>query len=206
MSHEIEARFKNFDYISVGALLASNGFKRVGIFPFKLTSYNGLKPGQTIRVRDEKHRITFTVKQRNPDDKYETEWEVIVSDYSMMTQMVEQLGIIKKYELVKYREIFQDESNEVIFDFFPGLDPYMEIESKTEKDLKKTMNLLGVSTEPIFTAKNLYWETYGITMDRKDADLNFSNALEALGPSITKNKDKFIAKLEKQRKTFGLSR
>jgi CYTH domain-containing protein len=202
MSHEIERRFKNFDYINVGSLLAANGFNRIGGFAFKISSYVGLKPGQTIRVRDEKDQITFTIKQRNQGEKYDTEWEVTVSDYNMMVQMMEKLNLEKKYELVKYREIFQDESNEVIFDFFPGLNPYMEIESKTEQDLKKTMEILGVNEEPTFTAKNLYWDEYGIPMERKDADLNFSNAIDALGSLITKNKNQFIDILEKQRKTF----
>ncbi len=119
-----------------------------------------------------------------------------------MVQMISQLNVEKKYELVKFREIYQDDSNEVIFDSFPGLEPYMEIESKTEQDLKKTMKLLGVSQEPVFTAKNLYWETYGIPMERKDADLNFSNALEAFDQFITKNKEQFVKILSKQQKDF----
>jgi hypothetical protein len=119
-----------------------------------------------------------------------------------MRQIIEQLQIEKKYELVKYREIFQNDSNEVVFDFFPELDPYMEIESKTEADLKSTMGLLGVSEETHFTAKTLYLEAYGITMDRKDGDLDFSNAKEALGSLITKNKDKFDLILKTQKKIF----
>ena len=41
--------------------------------------------------------------------------------------MIKQLGFTKKYELVKFREIYRNESNEVIFDFFPGLEPYIEV-------------------------------------------------------------------------------
>jgi CYTH domain-containing protein len=84
MSTEIERRFKNFDYPTIGTLLGAHNFERIGGFLFKLTVFNPTKPGQTVRIRDDQNRITFTVKQKNPEDQYDTEWDVNISDYNTM--------------------------------------------------------------------------------------------------------------------------
>ncbi len=203
MSQEIEKRFKNFDYNKIKKIFKENDIKKVGGFLFKLTSYQGTKEGQSIRIRDEGHKITFTIKQKNPNS-YDTEWEVVIDNYEMMDQMIKQMNIKKRYDLFKYREIYvtKDKKNEIVFDFFPALGPYMEVESKTEKDLLKTMKLLGLELEPNFEAKDLYWDIYGITKDRKSADLTFDNAGEVLGPLVTKNKVNFSKILGHQQTTL----
>ncbi len=200
MSAEIEKRFKNFDYKTIKQLLEKANINKVGGQLFHLTSYVPLKPHQTIRTRSEGDKITFTIKQKaNKDDKYDIEYEVNVSDYDMINKILEQLDIKKRYHLEKFREIYADSNNEVIFDHFPGLGPYMEIESKTEPDLFGTMKKLGLEEEENFTAKDLYWVHYGITKERKDNDLTFDNAEEMLGPFITKNKEEFLKILNHQR-------
>ena len=60
------------------------------------------------------------------------------------------------------------------------------------------MKKLGLEDESKFTAKDLYYELYGISKDRKDSDLTFTNAEEMLGKYITKNKDQFIKILKHQ--------
>ncbi len=204
MSLEIEKRFKNFDYTKLKKIFKENEIKRVGGFLFKLTSYQGTKEGQSIRIRDEGNKITFTIKQKNANN-YDTEWEVNIDNYEMMDKMIQQLNIKKRYDLFKYREIYvtKDKKNEIVFDFFPALNPYMEIESKTEKDLLKLMKQLGLKEEPNFVAKDLYWELYGITKDRKDGDLTFDNAGEILGPLVNKNKVNFSQILEHQQTTLN---
>ena len=119
--------------------------------------------------------------------------------------MLLQLKLEKNFELHKYREIYRTKNGktEVIFDNFPGLPPYMEIESKTEKDLQKTMKLLGLPEEPKFSASDLYLEHYGITKDRPDFPLTFSNAFEYLSKYITKNKKDFNDLIKKQIKKYN---
>jgi hypothetical protein len=81
-----------------------------------------------------------------------------------------------------------------------GLLVYHEIESKTETELFDLMKKLNLTAEK-FTSLDLYYEYYGITKDRKQGDLLFSNVVEIMTPYITKNKDSFI-KLVQHQKSF----
>ena len=140
MSLEIEKRFKNFNYNQIKKKFKNNEIKKVGGFLFKMSTYKSSVEGQSIRIRDEGHRITFTIKQKKPQS-YDTEYEVIVDNYEMIDKMIKLMGYQKNYDLYKYREIYKtkDNKSEIVFDHFPGLPPYMEIESKTEKELNKTI-------------------------------------------------------------------
>ena len=87
----------------------------------------------------------------------------------MMNIMLHQLNLEEKYQLNKFREIYKSKNgkNEVIFDHFPGLPGYMEIESSNEKELEKTMKLFGVKDEPKFTGgDSLQVDTWNITTFR----------------------------------------
>jgi len=199
MSSEIEKRFKDFNYKKITKKLLKNEFTKVGAFVFKIINFKGLVPNQRIRIRDEGFRITFTIKILS-ENSYDTEYEVIVNDYNMIEKMMEQLQLTKLYDLHKFREIYKsnDGKTEVIFDHFPGLPPYMEIESESEKDLFETMKKLNLHDEPKFAAKDLYFSVYGITKDRKDDSLTFENA-DKLIEYITKNKSYFQKILKYQR-------
>ncbi len=118
--------------------------------------------------------------------------------------MIQLMGLEKNYDLYKYREIYKTKNNksEIVFDHFPGLPPYMEIESNNEKELYKMMKKLELFEEPHFTSKDLYLEQYGITKDRKDGSLTFDNAKDVLSKFITKNKENFDNILKKQIKKF----
>lgn len=203
MSLEIEKRFKIFDYNKIKKQFKKLEIKKVRGILFKLAVYKSPKDKMTVRIRDEGVKITFTIKQNKGGDKiYDTEYEVVVDNYDMMDQMIQLLGLEKLYDLHKYREIYKTKNNktEIIFDHFPGLPPYMEVESKTEKELKSVIKKLGLNDEANFTAKDLYFEQYGITKERKDTSLNFTNADKMLDNFITNNKEQFNIILKHQNK------
>lgn len=203
MSLEIEKRFKNFNYNQIKKKFKDNNITKVGGYLFKISTYKSPKEGQSIRIRDEGTKITFTIKQKAINN-YDTEYEVIVDNYEMIDTMIQLMGLEKNYDLYKYREIYKTKNNksEIVLDHFPGLPPYMEIESSTEKELYKMMKTLELLEEPHFTAKDLYLEQYGITKDRKDGSLTFDNAKDVLSKFITKNKQNFDIILKKQIKKF----
>ena len=203
MSLEIEKRFKNFDYGDLKKKLTQLGFKKTGSYLQRMRLYQGRKPDQSIRVRVEGNKTTLTVKKRNIDS-YETEWEVEVSSYSMMKRILKQLGLVKRYDLEKYRETYlsPDHKTNVVFDHFPGLPPYIEVESQTEADLFKVMSLLGLSEEGKFAASDLYFACYGIVKTKKEQDLTFQNADTVFSGSIQKRKSTFMKLLDQQRKHF----
>jgi predicted adenylyl cyclase CyaB len=203
MPLEIEKRFKNFNYIEM-----IKNFKKIGIKNMEnqmqiFSSYIGIKKDQSIRIRIEGDKTTFTIKQKNAGN-YDSEWEVVVNDYNMIDKMLSELNIKKKYQMEKYREIYltKNGKNEIVFDHYPGLPPYMEIESSSEAELKKTMKILNLVDEQPFSAKDLYYDLYGITKSREDSDLTFKNANKLMGNYILKNKTKFYAIIREQKKIF----
>ena len=201
MSYEIEERFRNFDYKSIKNKLKELDVKHKGSFLFKIASYKSENDNKSIRIRDEGYQITFTIKI-NEQKQYIKEYEVVVDNYDMIDNMIQLMGIKKHYDLHKYREIYRTKNNktEIIFDHYPGLPPYMEIESKTEKDLLSFMKKLNLTKENEFSAGDLYNEYYGIPLIRKLETLTFDNANNVFLKMITKNKKQFIDILQQQKK------
>ena len=197
MSLEIEKRFKNFDYKTLKKLFKKYNIQKNGGYLFNVTGFIPLNKNQSIRTRNEGSKITFTIKEKT--NTYDKEWEVNVNDQAMINEMLQLLGIEKGYTLEKFREIYKDNNNELIFDHYPGLEPYLEIESNTENNLLKMMKNLNLKLESKFTAKDLYFIEYGISKERQDKDLTFDNALEMFDSFITKNKDKFIKIINHQK-------
>lgn len=208
MPVEIEKRFKNFNYKKTKKIIQDNGFTFFGSFLFKVIYYKTNVPNQTIRLRDEGHRITFTIKMYDPN-KYELEDEIIINDFNVFNKMLNSMGVEKGLELHKYREIYMsnDQKTEIIFDHFPGLPPYMEIESETEKNLFDTMRLLDLNEDSKFNSLDLYLEHYNINKNQmNDCPLNFYD----IEPCVLKlienknNKKKFSKLLKKQKKSLIL--
>jgi adenylate cyclase class IV len=199
MSTEIEKKFRNFDLVEIQRRLAG-----IGITPkqflFRIASFQVLPGLKTIRVRHEGDKTTLTVKEEGKNSEYDTEWEVIVSDFTTTKQILEKLGMKCNYMLEKFRTVYPvaKYDAEVVFDEFPALPPYMEIEAKTEPQLLELMRLLGLANEPKFAATGLYDEIYGITPNREKGDLTFERAEEEMGKYITKNGELFRSRLEEQ--------
>ena len=147
-----------------------------------------LKENQIIRTRNEGNKITFTIKEKTTS----------YDNQNMMNEMLQLLGIKKAYDIEKFREIYKDDNNELVFDHYSGLEPYLEIESNSEENLEQMMLKLNLITESKFNAKELYYLEYGISKERPDRGLTFDNALEMFDSYITKNKDKFIKILTHQ--------
>ena len=198
MSLEIEKRFKKFDYKTLRDKFDKLNIIKDGGELFKVSAFVPVKKNQMIRTRNEGNKITFTIKEGT--DTYDKEWEVVVSDQEMMDEMLNLLGINRAYSLEKFREKYKYKNSELVFDHYPGLPPYLEIESPNEDELNDLIQKLELKDEN-FSARDLYYDLYGISKDRENTDLLFNNVLELFEPYIQFNKDKFI-KLVQHQKTF----
>jgi len=203
---EVEKRYRVTDYDIIKQKLDSNSKYEKG-YLFRVTLFNSNKPKQIIRVRDESKQITFTIK--NKEKEFAEEFEVIVSDYLTTIEMLKQLGHEINYSMEKYREIYYNKEYdvEIVLDHFPGLPPYIEIESKksNEKDVDAFAKILELKDDGQFGAKDLYYEHYGITKDRKESNTTFETIYDIFEPYITKNKKDFLRIITKQIISFNLS-
>lgn len=151
MGKEIEKRFFKFDKREVVEKLKALNAKHKGEHVFKVWKFDipshMASDIHTLRVRDEGHKRTFTIKKRGKHDKYDTEFEVKIQDPQEMLKMLELMNFKLDHYYEKVRDIYKVGTSEVIFDIYPGMPLSMEIESKNVSILKKLMKKLGVKDD-----------------------------------------------------------
>jgi adenylate cyclase class 2 len=200
MSKEIEKRFFNFDRLEIERILKNLGAVKKGIFLFKIIQYKSNPPIKTLRLRDEGHRITFTIKEKTND--FDLENEVIVNNFKEMRTMLNKLGHKEKYYMEKIREIYDIGDAELIFDHYPGLPGYIEIEAPTEKKLNELIEKFGLNqNEKYGNFSIMYKELYQTGIDDLGyLNITFENINETVKPLVSKNADIFEKIVEGQKK------
>lgn len=164
-------------------------------------------PDSYVRIRDESDRTTMTSKT-NLNDKFVTEYEVVISDFSHGVKILESLGCKKIYFLEKFRETWNYMDVEIVIDSLPGTSEYIEIEGKDETHILKVQHILGLD-EPIthFRKYDLYYSEYGTRSEEIIlGDIRFNNAMIKLYPKLCINKEKFIQTIEKQLEEISKSK
>ena len=142
----------------------------------------------------------MTIKN-NLTDKFPIENEVIISDFEEGINILLALGCKKRYYYEKYREIWNLNNSEIIFDMNPGIPELMEVESLQKKELDilcKKLNL-NIKNYQGFSNNTIYMDLFGIVIP-KTLDLTFKNAGKELKP--TKNKDAFNKLVKMQLSEF----
>jgi adenylate cyclase class IV len=201
MPKEYEYRFNSYDKKVIITKLKELGAKYFGTFKFRVMVFiDHLNSEKYIRVRDEGHRITMTVKN-NLTDKFPEENEIIISDFDEGVKILLAIGCKKKYNYEKYREIWNLKNSEIIFDMNPGIPELMEVESTKKKELDDLCKKLELNIKNYqgYSNNKIYMDLFGIVIP-KTIDLTFSNISKVLTP--TKNKDEFIKLIKMQLAQF----
>lgn len=202
MPKEYEYRFSDYNKKDIITKLKELKAKYFGTFKFRVMVFSDVTNSEKyIRIRDEGHRVTMTIKN-NLTDKFPIENEVIINDYDEGIKIFLQLGCNKKYYYEKYREIWNYKNSEVIFDMNPGIPELMEVESSTKKELEilcKKLEL-NITNYKGFANSTRYNDLFGISIDPKTLNLTFKSALKELKP--TKNKEEFVKLVKMQIKEF----
>jgi adenylate cyclase class IV len=201
MPKEYEYRFNTYNKKDIISKLKELGAKYFGTFKFKVMVFVDHNNSEKyIRVRDEGHRVTMTVKN-NLTDKFPIENEVIISDFDEGINILLAVGCKKKYYYEKYREIWNLKNSEIIFDMGPGIPELMEVESIKKKELDDICKKLDLDIKNYqgFSNNKIYLDLFGIIIP-KTLDLTFKNALKELKP--TKNVEEFKKLVKMQIKEF----
>jgi predicted adenylyl cyclase CyaB len=204
MPKEYELRFINFNKNNIINKLKLGGGKQIHkaiIYEYIVFKHPlGIK-NTYIRVRKEFDNITFTYKC-NTDKKFVDEYEINVSDYDVFVNMLFMIGFKKAYTIKKLREKWSiNGCKEIVFDTYPGLPEYMEIECDTKDKIYKLMNKLNLKEEKLFQPGDLYESLYGIKKQNKKKlnDLTFETANKVFSKRIKKNKTLFNKILKAQK-------
>jgi adenylate cyclase class IV len=137
----------------------------------------------------------------NLKNKFVTEYEVEIDDFQSGVDLLLSLGCKIKYYAEKIRETWKVPGcKEIVFDSYPGLKEYIEIECNSEKILNFTMKKLDVKPDNSdISIDGMYLNQYGIKKDRKKSErFTFKDSKKNLSKFITKNKSTFNKIIKEQ--------
>ncbi len=175
---EIEVKFLNIDSDLIENRLKESGAKKVfeRFYKRKVFDYPDLrldKAGAFIRLRDEGDKIMLAFKQRigmaanaKSNDKGMEEIEVEVNDFEKTAKLLLKAGFIEKHYVENRRIRYQLDDIEFDIDFWPQIEPYLEIEAPSWERIDEAISLLKLNSEDkrIFSTFQVY-ELKGINLN-----------------------------------------
>jgi adenylate cyclase, class 2 len=173
MEIEYEATFCNINKDGIRVRLKKAGAKLIKPefmqkrINFDLPKGNEIKGGW-LRVRDEGDKITMSLKVVDRD-KIHNQKEICleIDDFSKAVIFLESIGCKKRAYQESMRELWTVDGVEVTLDEWPFLEPYVEIEGKSEKSVGEVSKKLGFDYKnALFCSIDILYENkYGIPKD-----------------------------------------
>ena len=139
--------------------------------------FNPTIPGKWIRLRTNGSKTTLAIKNIESLKIDGTkEIEIEVSDFYTTNEILKELGYVPKGIQENKRIRYDLNGVEIDIDTWPKIPTYMEIEGKTEIDVYKTLELLGIPKERATSldVQGIYKEVYGIDIN-KEPNLSFND-------------------------------
>lgn len=129
------------------------------------------KDNSWLRLRDEGEKITLAFKKRiNPgsngcNDQGMEEREIEVSDFEKTADILLSVGLIEKHYVENKRIRYVLDDIEFDIDFYPQLEPYLEIEAPSWDKVDEAIKLLELNPndKKIFSTSQVYSQN-GINM------------------------------------------
>lgn len=171
---EFEATFPNVKKSDARAKLKKAGAKLVRKEFLQRRSVFNLPTGHEIkggwlRVRDEGNKITMSLKIVD-GDKIENQKEIQlkIDNFDEGIAFLETVGAERKAYQETKRELWELNGVEITIDEWPFLEPFIEIEGKSEDEVKEIAKKLGLdySKAKFCSVDTLYSDKYGFPEDR----------------------------------------
>ena len=127
-----------------------------------------------LRVRDEGDKITMSFKMVDGNKiKNQKEVNLVINDFKKGVEFLEVIGCQRKSYQETKREIWELDSVEICIDEWPFLEPFVEIEGKSEKEVKTVSEKLGFNySKAWFCAVGLiYSKKYNISVEVIDNEI-----------------------------------
>tara|TARA_A100001015_G_scaffold129603_1_gene143761 strand:+ start:5477 stop:6118 length:642 start_codon:yes stop_codon:yes gene_type:complete len=191
MSLEIEKNFYKYNEKYIKKELKNlNAQYKINLLMTYKKKHNGL----TVRVRDEGFRKTFTIKNKMNNNEYNKEYQVNVSDINETLTMLKLLGLTDFAYQEKIRETYFYKNSEICFDYVPGQENFLQIESKTQDELYELC-------DKFFLDKNEkrpdFQDYFGIEKKDIKKKVKFKNLYKMMN-EVTKNNEEYTKLLKKQ--------
>jgi len=156
-----------------------------------------------IRTRQENKLVTITIKTYPKDSKFAKESEIVVN--SSLEESRDFL-LAQGYKLKAYQETLREkwtlgDCTEIAIDSIPGIPSYVELECKSEREIKRVAKLLDLDYSKVEYGAydKQFVDYYG--MQKEDinnsiSSLTFKNIEKELKNYIKKNND-LVKKVKK---------
>lgn len=185
METEIEAKWLNIDPVvfretlrAAGAsLLVSERLMTRKVFDYE--DHRLEKIGGWVRVRDEGDKVTMSYKQLQDRTLHGTkEATVVVSDFRAACSFLESIGLVSTSYQETKRESWKLGDVEIEIDTWPWIPSFIELEAKTEAELKKAAAILGLEYSYALhgSVETAYQAVYDVTEEEVDSwpEIRFS--------------------------------
>ncbi len=168
---EIEVKFLDINVDEITQKLESLGATKVFERDYrrKVYDYPDLRlnaDNAWIRIRDEGDQITLGYKKRlgttandgSSNDGGMEEVELVVSDFDKMALFLDKIGLALKFYEENKRIRYELDGVEYDIDFWPQLNPYLEIEAKSWDNIDKAIQLLDLNPDDkkVFSTYQIY--------------------------------------------------
>lgn len=174
MNIEYEATFTNIDKDEIRSRLIEAGAELIKKeylqkrFVFELPSGHEIRGGW-LRVRDEGDKITMSLKVVDGDkidDQKET--QLLVDDFNEAKNFLANIGCQEKAYQENKREWWRLDGVDITIDEWPFLEPFAEVEGKSEEAVKAVSGKLGFdyAQAKFCSVDTLYNEKYGFELDK----------------------------------------
>ena len=176
-SEEYEVKYLGIDPAELETKILALGGKKIfdRMYRRAVFDYADLrldKQGAWVRVRDEGDKVTFSYKQRigyaetgdnSGNDKGMIEEEVVVSDFETVCTILRSIGLVDKYYQENRRVRYLLDGVELDVDYWPQLEPYLEVEGESWEAVDEAAKKLGLdpADKKIFSTTQIY-EAAGI--------------------------------------------
>ncbi|MBT5346457.1 CYTH domain-containing protein [bacterium] len=192
MKTEFEATFSCVDheqlrkkFNDLGASLVQKEFIQIRS-NFNLPTAN---KNAFVRVRKENDKITLTLKVFEDNDSIhrQKEVELKIDSFEEAISFLEFTGFKQKNFQETKRELWEIDGCQIMLDTWPFLDPFIEIESINEENVKKLSQKLGFNyIHAIFDSVDYqYAKKYNISRDKVNQTKILS--FNSKNPFIKKN-------------------
>lgn len=173
MQVEFEATFEKIDKDQIRQKLGSIGATLVREEYMQKRSVFNMPAGHDIkggwlRVRDEGDKITMSLKAVDGEGiESQKEIEITVSNFDDAVALLENIGCKKKAYQESLRELWQLNNVDITIDEWPFLEPFVEVEGKSENDVREVAEKLGFDySKALFDSVDAqYSEKYNISKE-----------------------------------------
>jgi adenylate cyclase class 2 len=147
---------------SLGATLVEDVFQRRYLYDF-----NPVNPDKWIRLRTNGNTTTLTIKDVKSSKIDGThEMEIEVNDFDTTNEILKELGYTPRGVQENRRIKYDLNGVEVDIDKWPRIPEYLEVEGKSEEEVYKTLELLGIEKDKAISlnTQSIYKEYYNIDL------------------------------------------